>query len=301
MKKLLFIYNPHAGKGKIQKRLSGVVDVFALKGYLPTVCPTRGAGDATRLARALGPKFSRIVCSGGDGTLHEVVAGLMELEHPPVVGYIPAGSTNDFSRNLHLPRDMVVAAHTAVSGRTTPCDIGRFNGCPFVYVAAFGAFTEVSYATPQNFKNMFGHLAYLLNGVTRLGAIRSQHMTVEYDEGTLEGDFIFGMMSNTRSVGGFKGIPVSDVELDDGLFEVVLVRKPKNPLELQSILSSVVKGRPAEGGPLVGFHSSRLKITAQAPVAWTLDGEYGGDHQTAEIQVCRQALEFCCREDPNDQ
>lgn len=297
MKKLLFIYNPHAGKGKIQKRLSGVVDVFALKGFLPTVCPTRGAGDATRLAKALGSKFSRVVCSGGDGTLHEVVTGLMELEQPPVVGYIPAGSTNDFSRNLHLPGDMVVAAHTAVSEETAVCDIGRFNGAPFVYVAAFGAFTDVSYDTPQQFKNLFGHLAYLLNGVTRLGAIRAQHMTVEYDGGTLEGDFIFGMMSNTRSVGGFKGIPVSDVQLDDGLFEVVLVHKPKNAMELQSILTSVVKGSPVEGGPLVGFHTSRLKVTAQGPVAWTLDGEYGGDHQTAEIEVCQKALEFCCRDE----
>lgn len=297
MKKLLFIYNPHAGKGKIQKRLSGVVDVFALRGYLPTVCPTRGAGDATALARSLGGKFSRVVCSGGDGTLHEVVEGLMELEHPPVVGYIPAGSTNDFSRNLHLPRDMELAAHTAVSGRTTWCDMGRFNGTPFVYVAAFGAFTDVSYGTPQQFKNMFGHLAYLLNGVTRLGAIHSQHMEVEYDGGRLEGDFIFGMMSNTRSVGGFKGIPVSNVRLDDGQFEVVLVRKPRNAAELTSILSSMMKGAPEEDGPLLGFHSTWLRVRSEKPVAWTLDGEYGGSHQETEISVCQKALEFCCRDE----
>lgn len=296
MKRLLFVYNPHAGQGKVKGKLPDIVDAFAYHGYLPSVYPTQGIGDATRVVRGIGRHYGRVVCCGGDGTLHEVVAALMEMDEPPVLGYIPAGTTNDFSRNLNLPRDMALAANVAVGERTLCCDMGRFNGESFVYVAAFGAFTDVSYDTPQSFKNMFGHLAYVMEGIGRLGAIHSYPMKIRWDDGELEGNFIFGMVSNTRSVGGFRGWPADDVQLDDGKFEVVLVREPKTPLEFQSILHSVITQNPVENGPLIGFHTARLELECDQEVAWTLDGEYGGAHKSVTVENVRQALKLCCRE-----
>lgn len=295
MKRMLFIYNPHAGQGRVAANLPHIIDAFTYQGYLPAVYPTRGVGDATRVVEGIGKHYRRIVCCGGDGTLHEVVTALMELPDPPVLGYIPAGTTNDFAKNLNLPRDMALAANVAVTGPTMDCDMGRFNAAPFVYVAAFGAFTDVSYDTPQRFKNMFGHLAYVLEGIGRLGSIKSCHMTVAWDDGETEGDFIFGMVSNTRSVGGFRGLPAKDVKLDDGKFEVVLVRQPKNAAELNAILTAVITQNPGPDGPVIGFHASRVEFSADKAIPWTLDGEFGGAHQTVTVENVPQALPLVYR------
>ena len=284
MKKLLFIFNPHAGTGAIRGHLPGILDAFTKAGYLTTAYPTQGKADATRIAAELGDQFDRVVCCGGDGTLSETISGLLTLDPVPVLGYLPAGTTNDFSRNLHLPKGLEDAAHTAVTGPVHKCDVGFFNHKTFIYVAAFGMFTDVSYDTPQEFKNTFGHLAYLLNGVTRLGSIKSYHLEITHDEGSLEGDFIYGMVSNTVSVGGFKGLPSSLVSLDDGLFEVLLVRKPKTWTELQSIITTLLQQKTVEGGAIIALHTSRLQVTSQEPLPWTLDGEYGGDPLVAEIE-----------------
>ena len=274
MKKLLVIYNPHAGKGQIRAKLADVLDIFTKAGWLVTVRPTQGKSDATYAAAQLGGAFDRVVCCGGDGTLHEVVTGLMALERRPEVGYIPAGTTNDFSRNLKLPKGYDALAATAAEGFPRPVDIGRFNDRYFVYVAAFGAFTDVAYDTPQQVKNMFGHLAYVLEGIARLGNLKGYQARVEYDGGVLEDEFIFGMVSNTVSVGGMLGLPADTVALDDGLLEAIMVRTPRTPL--------------AAG--VLGFHPSRLKITCADETPWTLDGEYGGSPQAAEITACRHAV-----------
>lgn len=293
MKRMLFIYNPQAGQGKMRKKMADILETFVEQGYLPAVYPTQARGDATGLVRGIGKHYRRVVCCGGDGTLHEVIEALMELENPPVLGYIPAGSTNDVSRNLSLPKDMRRAAAVATGTDTMRCDMGRFNGKPFVYVAAFGLFTDVSYTTPQKFKNVFGHLAYVLEGVGRLGAIHSWNVTVEHDGGTLTGEFIFGMVGNTRSVGGFQGLPVSDVALDDGKFELILVRRPKNPAELQAILAALIAQKPTEDGLLIGLRTSKARFTCDQELEWTLDGECGGSCTCAEIKNIPQALELC--------
>lgn len=293
MKRLLFIYNPKAGQGKVHKNLADIIGAFALRGYLPAVYPTQGPGDATKLVRGIGKHYRRVVCCGGDGTLHEVITALMEMEDPPVLGYIPAGSTNDVSRNLDLPRNMRRAAEVATGWETLRCDVGSFNSLPFVYVAAFGLFTDVSYATSQKFKNTFGHLAYVLRGVGSLASIKSWRVKVEYDDGAVEGDFILGMVSNTRSVGGFRSLPVSDVVLDDGKFELILVRRPRNPAEIQAILHSVITQNPKEDGPVIALHASHIKFTCQEELAWTLDGEFGGAHKTAEVQNIPRAVKLC--------
>lgn len=296
MKRMLFVYNPRAGQGKVRKKLSDILDAFVAQGYLPAVYPTQAPGDATKLVRGIGRHYRRVVCCGGDGTLHEVIEALMELPDPPVLGYIPAGSTNDVSRNLDLPKNMRRAAEVAAGGETMRCDMGRFNGNPFVYVAAFGLFADVSYATSQKFKNLFGHMAYILEGVGRLGNIRSWEVTVEHDEGTLEGEFIFGMVGNTRSVGGFQNLPVPEVALDDGKFELLLVRKPKNPVELQGILTALMSQKTTPDGPVIGLRTARARFLCQQELEWTLDGECGGSHAQAEIQNIPRALELCCRQ-----
>ncbi len=291
MKRLLFIYNPQAGKGLIKSHLANVVDLFTKAGYLVTVWPTQGKADAARVAARQGWWYDRVVCCGGDGTLSETVSGLLTLDAPPVLGYIPAGTTNDFSKNLGLPRGVEKAAVTAVEGPPRPCDMGRFNDKTFVYVAAFGIFTDVSYDTPQEFKNAFGHLAYVLEGATKLGDLgRGYHLTVEHDGGTLEGDFIYGMVTNTNSVGGFKVFPSNKVSLDDGVFEVVLVRQPKNVADLQAALVSLVRQNREESRQVAAFHTSKLKVTATEPLPWTLDGEYGGDPEVARIENLNKAI-----------
>lgn len=290
MKKLLFIFNPHAGKGAVRGHLTGILDAFTKAGYLTTAYPTQGKADATRMAAEMGGQFDRVVCCGGDGTLSETIAGLLTLDEAPALGYLPAGTTNDFSRNLALPKSLEDAAQTAVTGPVHKCDVGAFNHKTFIYVAAFGVFTDVSYDTPQEFKNTFGHLAYLLNGVTRLGSIKSYPLEITHDNGTLEGEFIYGMVSNTVSVGGFKGLPSNMVSLDDGLFEVLLVRKPKSLSELQSIVAALLQQKTTEDGAVIALHSSHLRVAAQEPLPWTLDGEYGGDPVVAEIENECQAI-----------
>lgn len=291
MKRLLFIYNPQAGKGVIKPHLANVVDIFTKAGYLVTVWPTQGKADAAHVTARQGWWYDRVVCCGGDGTLSETVSGLLTLDAPPVLGYVPAGTTNDFAKNLGLPRGVEKAAAVAAEGTPRPCDMGRFNDRTFVYVAAFGVFTDVSYDTPQEFKSAFGHLAYVLEAATKLGDLgRGYHLTVEHDGGTLEGDFIYGMVTNTNSVGGFQIFPASQVSLDDGVFEVVLVRQPKNVADLQDALVSLVRQNHEESRQVEAFHTSRLKVTAAEALPWTLDGEYGGDPEAARIENLHKAI-----------
>lgn len=291
MKKMLLIYNPHAGKGRVQAKLAGILEELTRSGWLVTARPTLAPGEAAGLARELAPDFDRIVCCGGDGTLNEVISGLSGLTQPPVLGYIPTGTTNDFSRNLALPRGMEAAAAVAAGGYPTLCDAGAFNDRSFIYVAAFGAFTDVAYDTPQQFKNMFGHLAYVLEGAARLPNLKSYRLTVEHDGQVEEGEFLYGMVSNTVSVGGFPALTAQPVKLDDGLFEVVLVRAPKTAAELQGLIRTLATQNPEESrGAVLGFQTAELTLTCADPLPWTLDGEYGGCPTTVHIRTCPQVL-----------
>jgi len=292
MKRMLFIYNQAAGKGTVRQQLAGILNRFALAGWLVTVYPTRGKGDATRVARELGGQFDRVVCAGGDGTLSETVAGLMELPEPPVLGYVPAGSTNDCAHNLRLPAGVVKAAAVAAEGETRAIDVGRLNGNPFVYVAAFGAFTEVAYDTPQDLKNALGHLAYIVEGIGQLPSLTPCHLKVEYEDTVIEDDFLYGMVCNTYSVGGMKGpvLPSDRVVLDDGLFEVVLVRKSIKLADLASVLQSLVRNVPVNTAAVVSFEASRVTISCDRPIPWTVDGEYGGTYAVSHLEICHKAI-----------
>lgn len=290
-KKLLFIYNPKAGKAQIKSKLADILDIFAEAEYEITVAPTRKRDDARLATAGRSKKYDLVVCSGGDGTLDEVVTGMMQSGFRTPIGYIPAGSTNDFGGSLGLPKNMVQAAQTIVSGRNFPCDVGSFNTDTFVYIAAFGLFTDVSYETEQEVKNVLGHMAYLLEGMKRLSAIRSFPMKVSYDDQVIEDDFIFGMITNSTSVGGFKNITGKNVKLDDGVFEVTLIRRPKNPIELNNIMISLVN-RDIDMGAMYCFRTDRVVLESKEPVAWTLDGENGGNHERVEIRNLHQAIEI---------
>lgn len=289
MKDLLFIYNPFSGKGMIKEYLSDIIDLFVKAGFQVGIYPTQGKLDAKEHVIHCSSHYDMIICSGGDGTLNEVISGIMELKERPVLGYIPAGSTNDFATSIRLPKDMKEAAGIAVKGMSVAVDIGRFNRRNFVYIAAFGAFTDVSYMTPQEMKNVIGHPAYIIEAVMKLTSLRTYHMKVKYENGELEGDFLYGMVSNSISVGGFKGITGKNVVLDDGMFEVTLVKQPKNPLDLQIILGCLL-GLDMRSDSIISFKSSKIIFMADEKVPWVLDGEYGGSPKNVKIENINKAI-----------
>lgn len=289
-KRLLFVYNPKAGKGAVVKNLHEIVDVFVKANYMVTVYATQEQGDACRLLQSgEAERYDLVVCSGGDGTLREAVNGLMKRGVNVPVGYIPAGSTNDFARSLRLSDNMTEAAEHITRGSVFLCDAGNFNGENFVYIAAFGLFTEVSYATNQQWKNIFGHVAYILEGVKSLSSIQSYEVQIECDEGTMHGNYIYGMVTNSLSVGGFKNITGKDVSFDDGKFEVLLIRRPATVAELNDIVLSLLR-QSFDAVCMQSFKTSHLKIKSREAVNWTLDGEFGGTYMDVEIKNVQKAF-----------
>lgn len=295
MKKLLFIFNPHSGKAQIKNKLMNIVDLMVKNGYEVTIYPTQSAKDAQNMVENKAKDYDRIVVSGGDGTLDEAVSGMICSGAKVPLGYIPAGSTNDFANSLKIPKDMVKAAEIAVTGQEFACDVGMFNGDPFVYVAAFGIFTAVSYQTRQEWKNILGHAAYILEGVKSLTDIASYHMRVECGDKVIEDDFIYGMITNSNSVGGFKNMTGKNVLLDDGVFEVTLIRMPKNIIELNAILASLTN-LIDDTDLIYSFKSGKIHFSSEEEVAWTLDGEFGGSHREVSIENMQRALEIVVRQ-----
>lgn len=297
-KKMLFVFNSHSGKELIKSKIADILDIFVKAGYEVTAYPTQGPEDARKLVRGKAARYDLIVCSGGDGTLDEVVSGMMKREADArrPIGYIPAGSTNDFANSLQLPKNMMQAAMTAVTGREFPCDVGNLNGKYFVYVAAFGMFTQVSYDTPQQWKNLLGHAAYILEGAKSLSSIKSYGMRVECNGEIFDGEFILGMITNSVSVGGFKNLTGSNVRLDDGLFEVTLVKKPRNPMELREILQSLMNQRD-DTDMIFSCKTSEIRMQAAEKVPWTMDGEFGGNHKDVVIQNEKQSVVIMVSED----
>lgn len=289
-KKVLFIVNPKSGKGSIRSKLLDIVDIFVKAGFDLTLYISQSAGDARAKAKEVEGRYELVICSGGDGTLDEVISGMMECEKRSAIGYIPCGSTNDFAHSLKIPTSMTKAAEHIAAWKEFPCDIGRFNDDYFVYIAAFGLFTDVSYETSQDVKNVLGHLAYILEGMKKLTEIKSYPMKVESEEMTVEGNFLFGMVTNSTSVGGFRNITGKHVHLDDGVFEVTLIKTPQNILELNEIIQAVIAGKSENNKYFYQFRSSHVKFTSESPVAWTQDGEFGGYHEVVDVKNDKQAL-----------
>ena len=291
MKRMLFVYNPNAGKGLLKPKLSDVLDIFVKAGYEVIVYPTQGYRDGYKKVRSMEDQFDLVVCSGGDGTLDEVVTGMMKRKNRIPIGYIPTGTTNDFASSLHISKDILSAADTAVHGVPFACDIGTFNQDIFVYVAAFGLFTDVSYRTDQNLKNMNGHAAYVLEGAKRLSHIPSYKIKITHDGEVIEDEFMIGMVTNSRSVAGFRSIMGKTVRFDDGEFEVMLIKKPKSPLELQEIITSMLI-ESFDTEYMYTFKARNITFESMGEIPWTLDGEFGGQHEFVEICNRKQALEI---------
>ena len=290
-KKLLFIFNPRSGKGQTKNKLYDIIDVFVKGGYEVIVHPTQGERDAAKKAYEMAEVVDMIVCAGGDGTLDEVVTGIMKTGIRVPFGYIPAGSTNDFASSLGIAKDMVKAAKDIVEGSLFPFDVGDFNGGTFVYIAAFGLFTDVSYQTDQTMKNTLGHLAYLMEGTKRIFDVKSYYMKVEADGQFYEGNYLYGMITNSNSVGGFRNLVGNGVLVNDGLFEVTLIKQPKNPLELSEIVTALMTS--FDNTDLIdSFKAERIALHALEEVSWTLDGEFGGTFKEVVIENKKQAMDI---------
>ena len=291
MKKLLFVFNPLAGKGLIKSHLCNIIDIFTKGGYEVTCYPTQAPLDGYQKILEMGRSYDLICTSGGDGTLSEAVKALITFENKIPLGYIPAGSTNDFAQSLGIAKKMEEAAQDIIDGVFFDCDIGKFNDNFYVYVAGFGAFTDVSYETPQTSKNIFGHAAYIAEALKRIPKIQGYQMKIEHDGEVIEGNFILGLISNSLSIAGMKKLVAKGVCFDDGLFEVILVKTPTNVMELQRLITDATFNR-LESQYFISFKTSHLKITSEDEIAWTLDGEAGGAHKVVEIDNIKQGLRF---------
>lgn len=300
MPRILFIYNPRSGTGKISASLSDVADIFTKNGYEVTVYPTQSQGDCTRRVIAAAEEdFDRIVAAGGDGMMHELVAAIAETKSQTAVGYIPTGTVNDFASTHSIPKTIPEAAENAVRGKVVPIDAGRFNETYFSYVAAFGSVAQVSYNTNQRAKNLFGSFAYFLEGLKSLDLLHWQKATssLKITAGNMEvsGDFIFGAVTNTTSLGGIANFLPEGTIMTDGLLEGIFVKQPTTLAELEQIRRWLFN-RSFESSCVVFRRSSSFRIEPLYPddperkVEWTLDGEYGGEHDTVDIEVLPLAL-----------
>lgn len=290
--KVLLIYNPHAGKGTMKNKLSDAMEIFMKAGFEVTVYATMEQGEASEIVCEKGEAYSRVICSGGDGTLHEVTQGLMQLpqETRPKCGYIPTGTVNDFATGIKLPKRILRAAEVASGDACHAYDIGEMNGQYFTYVAAFGAFTAVSYETPQATKNLLGKTAYILEGVSKLNSIKSIPVKVTADGIEWEEECILGMVTNAKSIGGLKLFRKKKVKLDDGYFDGIFVKTPKNPIELNQVMNYLLTGEPNQ--QIYMLQGSRIEIETENEVAYTLDGESGGSYTRAVIENHKQAITY---------
>ena len=290
MKKLLFVMNPYAGMRRANRFLTDILSLFNGRGYEVTVHMTAGPGDGARAVEAMAGRADLVVCAGGDGTFNETVAGVMQCGREVPVGYIPAGSTNDFAASLKLPTEPLEAAQEIVEGEPVAYDAGSFCGRFFSYVASFGAFTRTSYTTPQSIKNALGHTAYVLSGISELSQIRPEHIRMEINGETVEDDFLFGAICNSTSVGGILTLDPKQVDMADGKLEVLLVRSPRSLLELTECIAAV-QSQQYNNCEMITFRSgSEIRITADSNMPWTLDGEREDGHR--EIRVVNNHLAY---------
>ena len=289
MKNLLLIINPCAGQRKANKVLPEIIRIFLDEGYRCETYVTAAAGDATGYVAQRAEDFDRVVCVGGDGTLNETIAGILQAGADIPIGYIPAGTTNDYASSLSLSADVLQAARDAVQGDVRTLDVGTFNGRYFTYTASCGAFTRASYSTPQVWKNSLGHLAYVLEGIKDLPSLKPFHLKVETEECVLEDDFLFCSVTNSTSVGGILKLDSQMVALNDGRFEVMLVRSPSTPLQLSTILHGLTTvDLPNE---MIHFFSARsIRVSCDLPMEWTLDGERAEGAPQVEMENLHSAV-----------
>lgn len=298
MKKMLFVMNPYSGMRRASRNLTDIIALFNRAGYQVITHMTGYQGDGAQIVERYAGDVDVVVCCGGDGTFNETISGLMRSGADVPVGYLPAGSTNDFAASLKLSSNLMQAARDIVDGEPVAYDIGRFADRYFSYVASFGAFTRASYATPQSIKNALGHTAYLLEGINELSQIRKEHVRMEIDGQVVEDDFIFGAISNSTSLGGILTLDPSVVDMSDGLMEIMLVRVPRNLLEITECIQAVRNQK--YDCSMMTFRSARkIKVYADPLMAWTLDGEREDGHLEVEVENLHNAIRLIQRVEPH--
>lgn len=291
MQKLLLFYNPNSGKSQIPSFVPELIRLFSLSDFLVTAVPLEKDHTSEMVLKNYGHEFDLVVCCGGDGTLHTITNELLSLNNTLPLGYIPSGSTNDFASSAGIPKVIHDAAAIICAGNPEYIDVGNFNGRYFSYIAAFGIFTAVSYETDQELKRNLGHLAYILNGLKTLNNVQSHHLIIESENQKIEDDFIFGMVSNSKSVGGFPLFSDS-VDMKDGLLECLFIRYPKSPAELTEILTCLQSKKYDSSPNICYFQTSSVKVDSNEKIAWTLDGEYGGEYESAKLNCVNNLLKI---------
>ena len=299
MKKMLFIMNPYAGQKRANRHLADILLTFSQAGYEVITHMTLGQGDAAAAAQSRGKDVDLVVCCGGDGTLNETITGLLRAGADTPVGYIPAGSTNDFAASLKLSGNALRAAEEIMEGEPLAYDVGKFGDRYFSYVASFGAFTKSSYATPQNIKNALGHTAYVLSGITELSQIRNEHIRMEIDGQVVEDDFLFGAICNSTSVGGILTLDPKQVDMGDGLFEILLIRAPQSLAEISECIQALQSQK--YNCAMITFRSARkVRIYASPDMPWTLDGEKEEGHEMVDVENLHHAIRLVQKRSEDD-
>ena len=289
MKKMLFVMNPYSGMRRAVRYLADIIAMFNRAGYAVITHMTGGQGEAAEVVRNTAPRMDLVVCCGGDGTFNETITGILESGADVPIGYIPAGSTNDFAASLRLSTNILQAAKDILDGEAVSYDIGRFGDRYFSYVASFGAFTKASYSTPQSIKNALGHTAYVLEGITELSQIRKEHVRMEVDGQVIEDDFLFGAISNSTSVGGILTLDPKVGDMADGKLEILLVRAPQDLLELSECIMAVQSQK--YNCAMITFRSAeKIKVYADPFMPWTLDGEREEGHATVDVVNLHHAI-----------
>ncbi|MCD7756282.1 MAG: YegS/Rv2252/BmrU family lipid kinase [Firmicutes bacterium] len=295
MKRLLFIVNPKAGMRRMTRNLLDVIDIFNRADYEVITYITSGQGDAVEVTAARAADVDLVVCAGGDGTFNETITGILRSGCGTPVGYIPCGSTNDFAASLHLPTNILQAARQIVQGTPVSYDVGQFGDRYFSYVASFGAFTKASYATPQDVKNALGHTAYILEGIQELSQIRAEHVRIELDDGVIEDDFLFGAISNSTSVGGILTLDPKQVDMQDGKFELLLVRAPVTAQEIGECIHAL-RTQKYNCSMITFLSSHQMVIHASPDMPWTLDGEREDGHSEVAVRNLHNAISLMKKE-----
>lgn len=290
-KRVLMVVNPCAGQKRAKQHLADILCLFREYEYITTVMMTRKQGDAIEIVKQYGDQAELIVCVGGDGTFNEVINGVLEANLKVPLGYIPAGSTNDFANSMKLPKNMKKAAEKIVKGQVHSIDIGKFNDRYFSYVASFGAFTKTSYSTPQNIKNALGHMAYLLEGIKDIPSIRPIHMRFEMDNNVIEGDYLFGAISNSTSVGGILTLNESVVDMNDGKFELLLLKAPTTINELNEIVLALTT-QDYTYSSITFCTAPRITVSVPNDINWTLDGEKADGAETIVVENLHSAIQI---------
>ena len=294
MKKMLFVMNPYSGMRQAVRYLADIIAMYNRAGFEVITHMTSGQGDALDTVRNIAPRVDLVVCCGGDGTFNETISGILESGVDIPVGYIPAGSTNDFAASLHLPTNIMQAAKDVIDGEPVTYDVGKFGDRYFSYVASFGAFTKASYTTPQSIKNALGHTAYVLEGINELSQLRKEHVRFEIDGQVVEDDFLFGAISNSTSVGGILTLDPKQVDMADGKLEILLVRAPTNLLEISECIMAVQTQK--YNCAMITFRSAeKIKVYADPLMPWTLDGEREEGHANVDVENVHHAIRLIQR------